>query len=737
MQAGNTNVGTISGIVYDSTHYSLSNVNIVIFLTTWGTTSDKFGKYRLENVPQGSYSVKFSSMGYEQVIESNVVVTAGRETRLDVVLLEKVLPMQEVVVTPSNFSIAQSRPAKQQSIEKEKIAAIPATLDDIYRVIQVMPGVAFSDDFSAHFHVRGGKQSENLILLDGMELHDPYHLKNIGGAVGIMNMDMIDNISIMTGGFGAKYGDRLSSVISIENRAGRVDRFRGNIGAGGTGLSMLFESPIPFGSFAASFRKSFLKEAVEILNPTDYAFSPSFYDVQSKISLQANENNQIAVNLLYAKDDSYLERWKMDSQLHSDYGNSYQGLVWKSIINPKLFSELVLSRGENFWDNRIGDAKREKLNFTENAVGWNVNVQPHENHNIEFGLTYKLIRYKYEAEVEEVSLEQQDLEHVISSYLGSQKISPQTHKLAFYVQDTFKLFKSFYTNIGLRYDYLDYNDDQQVSPRVSFSYHTKQKYIFRAAWGRFCQAPAYTALSNSKGVEHNPQSEKSTHYVLGIEKYFNEHFSVRVESYYKTLERMIGHYFEIDQQSGQPELKYGNPNSGVCKGIEFFVNGKVSKDISVWATCAFSKAEIEAMFVNWNELRLEAKMIPRFTDQPHNFSLFLNYRMSKSWELNLKWRYLSGIPHTPRYPAYSGAEPYWAFGEPYSARYPAYHRLDIRIGKRFFFTNWQLSSFLEIKNLYNRKNVLIYDYQINDGSHFRNAYHTLPFLPTIEFKISF
>ncbi|MBN1558754.1 hypothetical protein JW998_00790, partial [candidate division KSB1 bacterium] len=145
----------------------------------------------------------------------------------------------------------------------------------------------------------------------------------------------------------------------------------------------------------------------------------------------------------------------------------------------------------------------------------------------------------------------------------------------------------------------------------------------------------------------------------------------------------------------------------------------------------------EAYFVNWQELTIEKQTIPRFTDQPHNLSLFLNYQLPKAWEFNIKWRYLSGIPYTPLYAQFSSGKPIWEYGDYYSARYPAYHRLDVRVGKNFTFKNWQLATFLEIKNLYNRKNVLLYDYRIENGQHVRKAFYTLPFLPTIEFKVSF
>lgn len=733
---GQSNLGTIEGTVSDTNGNPLTNVNIMIPGTNQGMVSDANGTFRIVNLIPGQLKIQFSHVGYEIEIR-NVEIQANSTHRLTIQLVPRVIPMQEIIVTPGNFSISQSQTVKQQAIEKERITAIPATLDDIYRVLQIMPGITFSDDFSAHFHVRGGKQNENLILLDGIEIYDPYHLKDIGGAVGVMNMDIIDNIAIMTGGFEARYGDRLSSVVSIKNRAGSTDRLKGNFSAGGTGISLLAESPIPYGSAMVSFRKSFLKEAAEILNPTDYTISPSFYDIQSKVTITANPNNHIIYNFLYSKDESYLEKWRNDSELHSDYGNFYQGIVWQNTLSSKFYSEFIISRGENFWDNRIGDSREEKLNLIEHCLSWDANFTPSPLHDIGLGMTYKHIHYDYEIVASEISQDQQELEDVVESYFGTQTISPRAYKLAFYLQDKFRLFRKLYMNLGVRYDYYDYNNDYQISPRIGLSCRIKDKTIIRAAWGKYSQAPIYTELTNTKGSDHNPAAQQSIHYILGVEHYLTEHLNLRVEAYIKTLDQMIGHYFEFDDQSPLPELKYGNPNSGSSKGIELFFNGKFSDKLAVWAAYAYSRTEIEAYFIDWGKLQVVKKTIPRFTDQPHNLSLFLNYKLPKAWDINIKWRYLSGIPRTPMYAEFRSGEPYWDYGDPYSTRYPVYHRLDLRIGKNFTFKNFQLTTFLEIKNLYNNKNVLLYDYRIENNKHVRNAYYTLPFLPTIEFKISF
>ncbi len=732
---GQSNTGTISGTVTDAKGRPLPNVNIIIPGTEMGAASDFEGNYRIENVAAGQYRLKFMSIGYEAVIKENVRVIEGQATRLNVQMTERAIEMQEIVVMPGNFSIAQKQTARQQVIDKERIVDVPATLNDICRVLQIMPGIAFSDDFSAHFHVRGGKQNENLILLDGMEIFDPYHLKHIGGAVGVMNMELIEDVAVLTGGFPAKYGDKLSSVVAVQNRAGDGEKFRGNFSGGGTGFSLFLEGPAPRGSWILSGRKSFLKEAAEILNPTDYTYSPSFYDLQGKLSLAATNNDQLIYNFLYSKDNSYLEKWRGDSELRSDYGNSYHGLVWRKVFSPKFLWEFILSRGENFWDNKIGDEREEKLNLVENVATWNFNFEPIENHDFETGFTYKYISYNYELDAAELSQEVQDFEELVESVYGDTKINPKTYKVGAFIQDKFPVFKSLYTNIGVRYDFFEYNQDQQVSPRIGLAYNLTSSTILRGAWGYFYQSPVYTELTNTKGSDFNPGSEKSVHYVLGIEHQFSDRFNVRVEAYQKSLEQMIGHYYEFEDE--KPVVKYGNPNEGMARGIEFFFNGQFSKRWSLWGTYAYSRTEIDRLFINWQELTVEPRTIPRFTDQPHNLSLFTSYAFPKSWELNIKWRYLSGIPFTPKFADWRNDNAIWRYGDSYSDRYPAYHRLDIRIGKRFMFSRYVLTIFLEIKNVYNKKNVLLYDYKIENNQHVKKEYNTLPFLPTIEFNLAF
>jgi len=735
--SGQSNVGEIYGTVRDLKNNGLFNVNVVISGTNLGASSDQNGIYNIKKIPAGSYTITFMYIGYRTQIRDDIIVSADETTQLNIVMEEDVIQLQEIIVTPGNFAVSRDQTTRRQVIRKERITSLPATLDDIYRVIQIMPGVAFSDDFSAHFHVRGGEQDENLILLDGVEIFDPYHLKNIGGAVGVMNMDLIEDVTIITGGFPVKYGDKLSSVVVIENRDGNNQNFSGSIGVGGTGINMVLEGPFPSGSCVFSYRKSFLKEAVDILNPTDYSFSPSFYDLQGKIVARLNNNNKLIINALYSKDNSYLEKWYGETDLFSDYGNGYYGLAWQRIHSKKLFSEFILSTGENFWDNTIGGYQKEKLSLTENVLSWNLNYQRNHNHEISLGITSKQIHYNYEFKIDTLSQNHEDDdEHAL--YTENININPQTFKIGTYLQNKYRIFQPLVANIGIRYDYFEYNQDDQWSPRIGLAYTLRDNTILRTSWGYYYQAPVYTELTGTKGKTGNPKAEKAVHYIFAAEHHFTPTFNARVEAYIKKLSRMIGYYYEARDWPENPVRRYGNPFQGYARGVEVFLNGEISPQLSLWVSYAYSKNRIEASIINWHDKTVAKNMIPRCTDQPQNLSFFMNYNLPKKWKLNIKWRYLSGSPYTPYIPVFNSMNlPEWNQGEINSAHYPDYHRLDLRIGKKFAIKNISLAAFLEMKNVYNRKNVITYNYEIENGKHRRTAYYSLPLLPSLEFNVTF
>jgi outer membrane receptor for ferrienterochelin and colicin len=727
--------GQISGRIIDITNQApLTNVNVAISGTQYGSASDNHGWYFINNLSPGVYQLQFKMMGYKTVVKSNIKIFAHQTTQLDIAMSPEVVPLQEIIVTPGQYSLAQSQAVKGQAFSDEEISHLPASLDDICRVVQMIPGITASNDFSAHFHVRGGEHDENLILLDGIEIFDPYHLKDVGGAIGIVNMDVIENVQVLTGGFTTQFGDKLSSVVQINTKEGSR-RIGGNIGIGGTGVKTLIQGPLPYGSWFFTYRKSFLKEAVKFLNPP-CTISPSYYDLQGKLNFQLTPDQKLTFNLLHSSDHNYLEKWKTQNHLKSDYGNFYISVVWKNIISPGLLSEMIYSRGENFWDNKIEDDK-ETLHLVESVLQHKIDYQISTRHNFVTGLAYKHIRYNYRTQFNTVP--PPNFESLIKGLTDTSSIKPTTYKLGFFLQERWQATSRLMIHSGIRFDYFDYNNDFQFNPRFGFAYYFNDRFVLRTGWGYYSQSPNYTELTAKKGDRFNPTAEKSVHYTVGIENNINNRHTIHLEIYYKKLQDMIGHYIE-----NETELKYGNPYHGYCKGVEVFFKTTFGTKFTAWLTYAYSIAKIQETVVNFESQSIVRELCYRYTDQPHNLTCSLNLNLANRWSINLKWRYLSGIPYTPCFPVYEnrGTSEQKAIdirsGKYHSSRFPAYHRLDLRVMKTFIFPKFRLESFLEIKNVYNQKNVLLYDYEIGESGKFHKiAYYTLPFIPSLEFCFHF
>ncbi len=242
----NAKLGQIHGTVIEhKSRAPMLGVYIRVLGSRLGAVTDGEGKFVIARVPAGTYTLEASHLGYEKQQREQFTVRADSSAHVAFELIATDVSLNEIVVTPGSFSIMRDEPVTQQALSREDIQSLPHFGEDIYRAIKRLPGIA-SNDYSARFTVRGGEHNEVLVLLDGLELYEPFHLKDIyGGAFSIVDVQAIGGVTLMTGGFPAEFGNRLSGVFNLASVSPQSSGSRTAVG-----LSLMNARAMSEGKFA-------------------------------------------------------------------------------------------------------------------------------------------------------------------------------------------------------------------------------------------------------------------------------------------------------------------------------------------------------------------------------------------------------------------------------------------------------------------------------------------------------
>ena len=322
----------ISGTVRDASNGEpLPFANITVNNNDAGTTTGTGGKYEL-NLGKGNYELLVSYIGYKT--EKLEIEVDNENLLLNVSLTSTGVLLQEVSVYASTEK--QNESVSSISLQSKEIEEISSILPDVFRSIQALPGIAVNNEFSAKFNVRGGNYDENLVLVNGTQVYEPFHIKEADNAsVGIFNIDLMKKVSLINGGFSARYGDRLSSVLNIEYREGNKEGHTGSATLSLTNLDAFVEGPLTEkGSYIVGLRKSYFEYVLSLLDVEETA-KPSFYDVQGVVTYNLSDNNKLQFKFIHAGDD-FEENPGLELS-----GRNYSGTYRDEFVN-------VTENGKNF-----------------------------------------------------------------------------------------------------------------------------------------------------------------------------------------------------------------------------------------------------------------------------------------------------------------------------------------------------------------------------------------------------
>jgi outer membrane receptor protein involved in Fe transport len=781
----------LRGTVRDAaTGETLPNANVFVKDGNRGTAASAEGRFDLSLAP-GTYQIMASMIGFKT--ETRTVTVDREDVRLNIELSSSDLILQEVAVYSS--SEKEQQEVSSISIQSEEIAKISSIASDVFHSVQALPGISVNNELSAKFNVRGGNSDENLVLVNDTQVYEPFHVKEADNAsVGIFNMDMMKKVNLITGGFSAQYGDRLSSVLNIEYREGNREKYAGSVTASMTNFTGLFEGPLfSSGSFLLGARKSYTEYILSLIEDAK-PMTISFYDVQGVLTQDLSGKDKLQVKFIHAGDDYKLDpAWTTinPTVANGSFNGSPARFTWNENDfereSARYFSNLVDVKNSLFLSNdallavslsyydQIDEedhiyTEQYRNNFTTTAnpdrkyFHDSYYEQPYQNtlriktlepkislqarvtpfYEIRSGFSYMNIRYNQDKVDRSTQIIKKNYEHypdtsatVLEEHYNpfSPSITPKSYKLSGYVENLLQVGEHLMVNAGARIDYFDFNKDFTTSPRLSASYNFGDGIMLRGAWGHYYQAPIYAQLSASVASDTNTQSQKAVHYILSLERTSALGADER-GSFTVKVEGYYKKYSSLISSSRSPngQIYYSRRNdaTGHASGLDLFVSLRVSGYYG-WLSYGLLSAKEDLLADTKGEF-------PRYTDQRHTLSFVNDIDLGKLWSLNLQFTYGSGFAYTPSYQQYnSQTHRYeWVQGERNSEYLPAYSRVDVRLSKMFELFGLPTRAFVDVSNILNEENVYGYRYRYdNSAAPYREEILLWPILPTFGLTVEF
>ncbi|MFQ5706094.1 MAG: carboxypeptidase-like regulatory domain-containing protein [bacterium] len=784
--------GSVRGKVVDATTGEpLLNANVEVVDTRLGAASDLGGYFRLR-LPAGQHDLRVSVIGYQAEMRHNVKVAAGKTRYLTFRLKPAVVRLPEVQVTSSRSQLPQQLQVESSvlTVRRSRLTAVPTVGEpDLFRTLQTLPGVSAPSDVSNELFIRGGSSDQNLILLDGAVVYNPYHLFGFAGA---FNPDLVEQVNLSLGGFSARYGDRLSSVIDIQTKSISPS------GISGYGNFSLMSSKVtllgrlhPKIHWVMSARRTYHDLAAGLFFNQDVPYY--FYDLYGKLTIQPNASNLLFVSGFFSR-DIFLDKrqsrradiddptyYPNESAIPKDTGYTKHlknQFIWDNLIfsahwihefSAKLRFELQASQSRN--PTNIGSdnyfeaaanaslatqeyvrVSNQRSNFSsdfrtnnrivDRTIRGHWFLKAFAKHQMRLGGGYSNIRLNYRWEELFNEFNVSELQIFFDQAPDNFQFARKLGQYYVYAEDLWQPNRHLSIRPGLRFEKRSFVKGWAIEPRLNLSYQLQSNAILKAAYGHFHQG---LATSLEEGflqllplpfpTERGLLLESADHFILGLQLK-RKSWEFKAETYYKHLNHLI------KATGGQPEFEQG---TGKAYGVELGVKKFGDRlNLEVNYTLSYAKR-------HFNQLDYFTSF-----DQRHNLSAFGRYHLGKNWAFNFRWVVATGRPftsadieHSLRFfdPLTGEWIPFGEYPTSSSAdlravknrvRYPIYHRLDISFVKRIQKRGWALLPYIQVVNVYFRRNVFWYDFSIgNDQTYKRKVIPMMPIVPTFGVSLEF
>ena len=746
--------GRINGYLHDKvTGEPLPYARVILRDTQFAATTDVHGYYVLNGIPPGEYKLIVSMTRYERVEKVLEVPTDG-EIRFDVEAAPEAIQLDEVEVTGEKTRFKEEVEISRTNISSKEIVNTPSFVEaDVFRTIQQLPSVTSQSDFSSALVVRGGSPDENLILVDGAEIYNPYHLV---GLFSTFNADTIADAKFLAGGYPAEYPGRLSSVLDITSREGKQIKAKGEISL--LSSKMMLEGPFYKGAWIISGRRTYFDVIADQFNRArgeDQDWKYYFWDGQIKVFSDLNSENRLTFSTFDGRD---VLRFFFDDEdsddrtdFNWDWGNNAPSLKWRFVPNAKFFSEFVLTRSNFDFDLNLKDTETDSAGNQDETIASAINqirdfsaseqltwyLSP--KHTLKMGAAIKKLSMKFNFHVDNVNFFD---------------IKQSPYVFSAFIQDKWKVNDLLSLQLGLRSSKYELHENTYLDPRLGFKYLLSEDWAFKGSWGKFNQF-LFTVNEEDQvlqivdfwlPVPEEFDAIKNQHFILGIERWFGPGFTGSIETYYKPYGNVL-----TNNPDNDPGIEFDEfiAGTGHVWGLEFFLK-KTSGKVSGWLGYSYSNIERRFDFngdgrVEKTENQASEVYTPKYS-RPHSLNLVASYQVSKRNRVSLSWTMSSGQPYTPVvgkvfHEGDALDDPYTRVisiqGRRNSSRYPLYVRGDIAWIRDIspFGVNGKFK--LQIINFTNHYNYLIYLWDHNSSPSEVSAISMFPIVPSFGLEFEF
>jgi hypothetical protein len=728
--------GSVSGFTEDSlTKETLVGATVSVKGTKLGSYTNKSGFFSISRIPPGAQTLVVTMIGYQRK-EIPITVVAGASEKLKLEVSPSSIRTQEVSVTADRQDDKRTINVSRVNIPMAQIQQMRIGGEaDIFRAIQMLPGVLASSQVSSGLFIRGGSPDQTLVMLDGMTVYNPTH---IFGFISAFNSDAVKDVELIKGGYPAEYGGRMSSVLNITQKEGNREKVQGLVALGTLSSRASIQGPLFNGSWFVGARRSYLDLILSVVpdDPANPLPDFNFYDVNVKLTQNFGASDKVSISGLLTRDNLIYAEPAISFGI--GIGNRAGSVQWTHVFGDDLFltTTASASRYQNDFNvNNSGLVLSVENSITDYTGRTQLEWYSSDEFTAKFG--YEITAYEFgylsnltgndDAQPGDQGFQQLQINDLVHSAYGQMnvQVTPELNLQG-----------------GLRVNYWGLNQSLTFDPRVAARYQITDDIVVKGSWGlynqylRLASAPDFSFFDTWLPTDNTIPVARSVQYVAAIETRPFEDMDFNVDVYYKQLNGINElRRFSRGQATVADVFYIG---TGEAYGIEFFVQRKMGR-LTGWV--GYALGFVTARFDSVNQ---GAEFRPKY-DRRHDFKVTGSYHLSDQWDLTATWVFQSGQSYTGATSWFNGTMPDFTNStvgvsvpsQRWGLRLPNSHQLNLNATYTTTLFDLPFAIMLDIFNMYSRRDILVRFFDTTKPVPQVTDVRLLPIIPSFSVELRF